>query len=142
MKILRILAIILFDLIDVYFHQKRILKVLKQNIKDIKIYLDVGAYKGSYTDLIINNFDTRKIIMFEPHGITYKFIKKKYQKRKDIIVINKAVSNKISNVKFNFNKHDITSSLSKLDTNNSYLKLKAKLFSTSSAGMILKKKKN
>ena len=49
MRILSTLAIILFDLIDIYIHQKKILKVLK-NLENIKVLIDVGAYKGTYTD--------------------------------------------------------------------------------------------
>ena len=141
MRILRTLAIILFDLIDIYIHQKKILKVLKKNLENIKVLIDVGAYKGTYTDLIINNFNTKKVLMFEPHSSTYSFLKKKYKNKNNFLIFNKAVSNKKSTLMFNFNKHDITSSLSKLDVNNNYLKIKAKLFGTTSAGMIIKKKK-
>ena len=141
MRILRTLAIILFDLIDIYIHQKKILKVLKKNLENIKVLIDVGAYKGTYTDLIINNFNTKKVLMFEPHSSTYSFLKKKYKNKNNFLIFNKAVSNKKSTLMFNFNKHDLTSSLSKLDVNNNYLKIKAKLFGTTSAGMIIKKKK-
>ena len=45
---------------------------------------------------------------------------------------------KKEHLNFNFNKHDLTSSLSNLDPDNNYLKLKAKLFGTDTKGMIEK----
>ena len=81
MKLLEKIAILFFDIIDKHIHQKRILKFLKQNSKNIEIFFDIGSHKGSYTDLIINNFSTSKIIMAEPQKNIYKYIKKKiYQK--------------------------------------------------------------
>ena len=69
MRILRTLAIILFDLIDIYIHQKKILKVLKKNLENIKVLIDVGAYKGTYTDLIINNFNTKINVWFTVYSL-------------------------------------------------------------------------
>ncbi len=141
MKILEIIAIRFFNLIDKYFHQPKILKALKNKIKEIDIYIDVGAHKGTYTDLIIKNFQTRQILMFEPQYKIFNFIKEKYKNNESIKIYNKALSEKKETLLFNFNKHDLTSSLSTLDTNNSYLKLKAKLFGTDTEGMIEKKVK-
>ena len=59
MKILEKLAIIFFDYLDKLIHQPRILNVLKKELKNINIFVDVGAHKGTYTDLIINNFNKR-----------------------------------------------------------------------------------
>jgi len=41
MKIIKYIAILFFDLIDIYFHQKKILKVLKKKL-EISIYIDIG----------------------------------------------------------------------------------------------------
>ena len=60
MKFLRKLAIILFDLIDLYIHQKRILAHLKRKKIKVEIFLDVGSYKGTYSDLILRNFNVKK----------------------------------------------------------------------------------
>jgi len=56
MKFFEKIAILFFDIIDKYFHQKEILKYLKENLKEIEIFFDIGSHKGLYTDLIINNF--------------------------------------------------------------------------------------
>ena len=53
MKILEKLAIEFFNLIDKFIHQRRILKFFKNRIKEINIFVDVGAHRGNYTDLII-----------------------------------------------------------------------------------------
>ena len=141
MKILEIIAIKFFNFIDKFLHQPKILKALKNIIQEINVYVDVGAHKGTYTDLIIKNFKTKKILMFEPQDEIFNFLKKKYQNINSVLIFNKALSEKKETLIFNFNKHDLTSSLSTLDPNNTYLKLKAKLFSTNTLGMIEKKKR-
>ena len=137
MKILEKLAIIFFDYLDKFFHQRRIIKTLKKKVSNLNNFIDVGAYKGTYTDLILNNYKPKKILMFEPQEEIFSYLKKKYNVNKSIILFNKALSNENKSAKFNFNKHNLTSSLSSLDPNNSYLKLKAKLFGTTSKGMII-----
>ncbi len=139
MKMFEIMAVKFFNFIDKFIHQIRILKILKKKVKFIEIYIDVGAHKGTYTDLIINNFKVKKALMFEPQDNIFNFLKKKYENNKNIIIFNKALSEKKEHLNFNFNKHDLTSSLSNLDPDNNYLKLKAKLFGTDTKGMIEKK---
>ena len=82
MKILKSLAIYIFDIIDKFIHQKRILKNLKENIDEIKLLIDVGSHKGTYTDLILENFNVKQAFLFEPQKNIYKFIKKKYKSKK------------------------------------------------------------
>ncbi len=137
MKILEKLAIIFFDYIDKFFHQRRIIRILKREVPNLNNFIDVGAYKGTYTDLILNNYKPKKILMFEPQKEIFEFLKKKYNENKEIFLFNEALSNENKPARFNFNKHNLTSSLSSLDPDNSYLKLKAKLFGTTSKGMII-----
>tara|TARA_Y100000992_G_scaffold54029_1_gene32395 strand:- start:529 stop:1239 length:711 start_codon:yes stop_codon:yes gene_type:complete len=139
MRILEMIAIKFFNLLDKFLHQPKILNALKNITKEINIYIDVGAHKGTYTDLIMKNFKTKKVLMFEPQDRIFNFLKNKYKDNKNITIFNKALSEKKETLQFNFNKHDLTSSLSTLDTNNSYLKLKAKLFGTDTMGMIEKR---
>ena len=141
MKILKLIAILFFDLIDKHYHQRRIINFIKGQNFDVKIFLDIGSHKGTYTDLILNNFQNCKSYLFEPQKHIFKFLKKKYKKKKNIYIFNYALSNKRSIQTLNINQHDLTSSLSKFDEKNSYLKIKAKLFSTTSKKMIYKKEK-
>ena len=138
-RLLKTIAILFFDKIDILFHQKRILSFLKKNKLNINFFIDVGSHKGTYTDLIINNFSVKKILMFEPQKNIYQFIKKKYNKKKYIKIFNRAASNDSSTKKIYINKHDLTSSLSPLKENNLYLKLKAILFAEDRNRSLIKK---
>ena len=82
MKLLEKIAIIFFDLLDKYIHQKNIVHFLKKNIKNIEVFFDIGSHKGTYTDLIINNFKVKKIVMAEPQKNIFNFIKKNIKKTK------------------------------------------------------------
>lgn len=136
MKFFKLIAIYFFDLIDSLIHQKKIINFLKKNNIKPEVYFDVGSHKGLYTDLIIKNFNIKKILMFEPQNKIFRYIKNKYKNNRKILVFNKAVSNikKIQN--FKLNHHDLTASLSSLDDKNLYLKYKAKLFGMTPKGMI------
>ena len=61
MSIIKFFAIIFFNILDQFIHQKRILRYLKKNLNNIDIFFDVGSHKGTYTDLILKNFKTKKI---------------------------------------------------------------------------------
>jgi len=141
MKVIKFFAILIFDLIDKYFHQKKIINFIKRQDLDIKIFIDVGSHKGTYTDLVLNNFKNYKSYLFEPQKHIFRFLKKKYKKKRNIYIFNNALSDKKSLQELYINHHDLTSSLNKLDTKNNYLKLKAKLFSTTSKKMISRKEK-
>ena len=49
MILLKTLAIIFFNLIDKFIHQKKILYFLKNKNLSIKIWLDIGSHNGLYT---------------------------------------------------------------------------------------------
>ena len=141
MIFLKKVAIFFFDIVDKYIHQKKILNYLKKNLENIEIFFDVGSHRGTYTDLIINNFKIKKVLMFEPQKIIFKFIKKKYIKNKSIKIYNQAISDKKNRQILYINKHDLTSSLSKIDKKNRYLNFKALLFGGSINDMVKKKVK-
>ena len=97
---------------------------------------------GTYSDLILKNFENCKILMFEPQKNIFKKIKIKYEHKKNIKIYNCAISDKSTFKDIYINQHELTSSLSTLDVeNNKYLQLKARLFGTTGHGMILKKAK-
>lgn len=139
MKILEKIAIIFFDILDKYFHQKNIIKYLKENLKNLEVFFDIGSHKGTYTDLILNNFKVKKVIMVEPQKNIFKFIKKKYIKNNKIIIYNSALSDTKKPQALYINKHDLTSSLTQINKKNSYLNLKAKLFGGTINDLIQKK---
>lgn len=136
MIFIKTVAIIFFNLIDEFIHQKKILQTIKKQKKDIKVLIDVGSHKGVYSDLFLKNFNIKKIYMFEPQMKIFKFIKKKYNKNKIVSIYNKAVSNNNNLKNFYVNRHDLTSSLTELNEKNSYLQKKSILFGGSIKNMI------
>ena len=109
MKLIKNIAILFFDFFDKYLHQKRIINYLKENLKEINVFLDIGSHKGTYTDLILNNLTvTEKLLLVEPQQDIYKNIKNKYKNNNDIIIFNTAVSNKDKLLTLFINKHDLT----------------------------------
>ena len=139
MYFIKKLAIFIFDIIDKYIHQKNILKNLKKENISIEIFLDIGAHEGKYTDLIIKNYKIKKIYMFEPQPKFFKIIQNKYKKQNKINILNYAISNKNEKKILYINKHNLTSSIKKLNSQNKYLNIKSKLFGTNLKGMIEKK---
>ena len=142
MKLLKYLAIIFFDIIDKYYHQKKIINFIKRNNLNLNFFLDIGSHLGTYSDLILKDFSNCKVYMFEPQIRVFKKIKIKYKNRKNIKIYNCAISDKNSFEKIHINKHDLTSSISIINIkNNTYYKLKSKLFGSTSSGMIIEKLK-
>tara|TARA_B100000965_G_C19587698_1_gene756537 strand:- start:1913 stop:2614 length:702 start_codon:yes stop_codon:yes gene_type:complete len=138
---LKIIAIYIFDIIDHFYHQKRIINfILKQKIP-INNFIDVGSHLGTYSDLILKYFHKTKILMIEPQLDIFKKIKIKYSKNKNIKIFNFAISDKNSQKNIFINHHNLTSSLTEFNYNNNYLKLKSKIFNTTPKGMIKKKLK-
>jgi len=130
------LAILFFDILDLFIHQRSILKNLKKKKIIINCYFDVGCHKGLYTDLILNNFNVKKIFMFEPQKEIFSGLTYKYKNMKKIKMYNRIVSNDEKKKEIFINKHNLTSSLTKLNNKNLYLKLKSILFGGSIENMI------
>lgn len=130
MRTLKILAVIFFDFIDLFIHQRNIIRNIKKDFDKISSYIDVGAHKGTYLDLFMKFYNLDKAYIFEPQPEIFNFLKKKYKKSKKITKINSAVSDVNGFREFRLNLHDLTSSFTKLNHNNLYLKFKAKLFET------------
>ena len=139
LNILKKIAIFIFDIIDKFIHQRNILRSIKKEKLIINTFIDIGAHKGTYTDLFIDNYDIKKIYMFEPQLSIFKYIKKKYKNVKIIQIFNYGISNRNEKKIFYINKHDLTSSIKKLNPKNTYLNLKSKLFSTNLKGMVERK---
>ena len=139
LNFLKKIAIFAFDLIDKFIHQRNILKNIKKENLIINTFIDIGAHKGKYTDLFIHNFNIKNVYMFEPQVKMFKYIKKKYNNAKIINTFNYGISNKNEKKIFYINKHDLTSSVKKLNPKNTYLNLKSKLFSTDLTGMVERK---
>ena len=128
MKIFLKSSIFFFDIIDKFIHQKRIINFFTKKKIKIQSLIDVGSHNGLYTDLFIQNCSIKSVMMFEPQIKIFNFLKKKYIKNKKIKIFNNAVSNKTNFQNLQLNHHDLTTTLSKFNKNNFYLKVKALLF--------------
>jgi FkbM family methyltransferase len=138
MKLIKFFAIFLFNIVDKFVHQKKILLFLKKKRLKVNCFVDVGSHKGTYTDLILKNFRVNKVLMFEPQKNIFKEIVKKYKTIKFIKIFNHAVSNKNKFENIYINRHDLTSSLKKINESNHYLKQKSKLFVSNNNQSLIK----
>lgn len=57
------------------------------------LFLDIGANKGEYTDILIKEFPTSEVYAFEPQKNLFNILKNKYLKNNNIKLFNVAVSN-------------------------------------------------
>ena len=135
MKLLRNLLLHFFDLIDEFYHQKRIEKFIKKNKIKIKTFIDVGAFEGKYTDLILKIEEKCKVIMIEPQSKYYSLLKEKYKNNHLIKIMKIGISDKETLLKLKINKHEITSTFSQFNDTNKYLNYKAILFNSNLKNM-------
>ncbi len=135
MRLLRNLLLHFFDLIDEFYHQKRIEKFIKKNKIKIKTFIDVGAFEGKYTDLILKIQEKCKVIMMEPQSKYYSLLKEKYKNNNLIKIMKIGISDKETLLKLKINKHEITSTFSQFNDTNKYLNYKAILFNSNLKNM-------
>ena len=135
MRLLRNLLLHFFDLIDEFYHQKRIEKFIKKNKIKIKTFIDVGAFEGKYTDLILKIQEKCKVIMIEPQSKYYLLLKEKYKNNHLIKIMKIGISDKETLLKLKINKHEITSTFSQFNDTNKYLNYKAILFNSNLKNM-------
>lgn len=83
------------------FFEYRLTKFFIKNLKDDDIFIDGGANIGYYTllasKLVGNN---GKVISFEPTPSAFKILKKNTEEKTNIILEEKALLNKIGEIKF------------------------------------------
>ena len=119
-----------FDIVDQYYHQKKIASFLKKKNLEINIFFDVGAHMGLYTDLVNKIYPNCKSFLFEPQSTIFNKVKEKYSSNNNVQVFNKAISDTEKKQNLYLNMHDLTSTLSTFDEQSSYLNFKAKLYGT------------
>ena len=70
-------------------------------------FIDVGCFEGSKIDVFLNIDKKLKILALEPFKKYYKNLKKKYQNKKNIKILNFAASDKNKKNNFYFNNKKI-----------------------------------
>ena len=120
---MRYLFLIYYSLVEKYIHFKRIEIFLKNNATFKKpVIFDVGAYKGDTVKLFSKIFNQAKIFYFEPNFNSFKILLKLKSNR--INTFNYALGNKNQSRRMNLSSIDMTYSLSTLNKNSFYLKIK------------------
>ena len=109
-------------------YQKKIIKNLNLIFnKNIDIVFDVGAHKGEFIKLIIDNFNSKKIYSFEPSKIFDKLKEniKKMNKIEGDIYLNNFALGEIEEIKeFKEMRESSSSTLSNINTSSKYFKRK------------------
>lgn len=112
----------ILDLIDKYYHQKKINEFLiKLNLKKV---IDIGAHKGEFLENIISIKNRIKVYSFEPQSKIFKDLKKKFKNKKNINLFNLAISNSNKFKKLNINIKTSTSTFSSYNQNSFWKKIK------------------
>jgi len=112
----------IIDLIDKYYHQKNINKILsKLNLKTV---FDIGAHKGEFSKSLLPSIKPLKIYAFEPQSEIFEELKKQYKNSKRIFLYKKAISNKNHKRKLKINIKTSTSTFSKYNHNSYWKKIK------------------
>jgi FkbM family methyltransferase len=112
----------LIDFIDQYYHQKIILKRLKE--LKLEIIFDIGAHKGEFSKSILNIKTTKKIYAFEPQKKIFNEYSKILNKNQKIKYINFALSDVSGKRRIQINKKTSTSTFSKININSNWFKIK------------------
>ena len=129
-KKVALLAISFFD----YFHQKKIIKFLKNNnLINIGVFFDVGAHKGESINLFLKELIVKKIISFEASSINFEFLKKnkghyikKYPNTK-ILIENIALGSENKKIFFNQFDESSSSTFNNINKQSKYFKRKFNL---------------
>lgn len=118
----------------IYYKNLKFLKLIKNNtennlfsifldMKDDFQFIDIGVFKGSKIDCIININPYARIIGIEAFKNYYDSLKIKYKNNKKIKLFNYAISNKNITSNFYFNKNKIDEEAFSLKKNNKLSKI-------------------
>ena len=137
---------IIYRFIDKYYHQKKILKYLKdlKKKKLIESYdqiFDVGAHTGEYTELFLKLNKLVKIQAFEPLKKIYNALVNKFKDNENIICRNIAIGEKKDDLEINIMEHLESSTLSKINYQSKYIIKKSIVFRIPINKLLIRKEK-
>ena len=116
-----------YDLVDNLIHQERIVKFIDN--KNVKIVVDIGAHKGEFLNHIKKIKSIRKVYSLEPQKKVYGELLKEIDNKK-FFAYNIAISNRNGKQKMQINDFSMTSTLSKVNENSIYYKIKNLIIGT------------
>ena len=137
---------IIYRFIDKYYHQKKILKYLKdlKKKKLIESYdqiFDVGAHTGEYIELFLKLNKLVKIQAFEPLKKIYNALVNKFKDNENIICRNIAIGEKKDDLEINIMEHLESSTLSKINYQSKYIIKKSIVFGIPINKLLIRKEK-
>mgnify|MGYP006158453571 CR=1 FL=1 len=116
--------LLIYNFLEDYFHLRRIKKFLKNKVfLTNPIIFDIGAHKGKITRLFFELYKSAKIYCFEPNNTLHEEIKLNNFK-KNLEIYDCALGEKKKESLISIRDLDLTSSLSKINKNSFYLKVK------------------
>lgn len=104
--------------------QDKICGLLKNKIE---ILIDVGFYLGEYYENLVKKISIKNVLGFEPNPETFRIVEKKFNKNKNVKILNFALGNIKSTKQFNLNLEPSSSSFNLIDYSSSYFKRKNKI---------------
>jgi FkbM family methyltransferase len=104
------------------FQLRRISSFFKN--KNLKIIFDIGSYKGEFIDVFENDHNTAIFFLFEPMKENFSFLKKKFNSRDNIHLINKGISDKNLPMVLNVNVTSNASTFSDINESVFFYKLR------------------
>ncbi len=111
-----------YNIFENYIHLKRVKFFLSKNVSlQYPIIFDVGSHQGKLASLMNDLYNNALIHCFEPNEQLNKNLK---SIGKNINVYNYAIGDKTEETKILINKIDLTNTLSQINENSFYLKIK------------------
>ena len=87
----------------------------------------MGFYLGEYYENLVKKISIKNVIGFEPNPETFRIVEKKFNKNKNVKILNFALGNIKSTKQFNLNLEPSSSSFNLIDYSSSYFKRKNKI---------------
>lgn len=114
-----------YELLDRKIHRKKLFNILNKILDKPKNIIDIGAHKGSYTQMFLKLNQKANIILFEPNIYLYKKLIVIFKNKKNLKVINCGISDQQLKKKFYINKNsDYISTFSKVNYKSKYLMIR------------------
>ena len=127
------ITLYLLSIFDKIYQRKIIQKLHEVFNNNIDTVFDVGAHKGEFIKLILNNFMTNKIYSFEASPINFKKLtleKKIFEnifKESEIIIENLALGSENKNISLNQSDESSSSTFNDINYESNYFKKKQQL---------------
>lgn len=123
-----------------FFHQKKILTLLKKKIHHPLTLIDVGAHYGETIQIFKKNFKIKKIYSFEASPINFQILKKNSLNNfLNVEIYNYGLGESVSDSYINQTLESSSSTINSINENSSYLNRKLKILKVKNKNSFIKK---